>query len=142
MVAKSAEGLEKEQKGQRFTIIDPAALPERPFKPNRLAIAVVGFVLGLGGGVGLAMLREVSDHAIRSEMVLAYLTEKPVLAVVPQIITREDKRRKRIKVTVWGMSILTTLSLCVFAVHTLYSPLDVLWFRVLRKLVSYGIISP
>lgn len=142
MVAKSAEGLEREQKGQRFTIIDPAALPEKPFKPNRLAIAVVGFVLGLGGGVGLAMLREVSDHAIRSEMVLAYLTEKPVLAVVPQIVTKQDRRRKRVKATLWGGSVLTTVGLGVFAVHTHYSPLDVLWFRVLRKLVSYGIVSP
>ena len=142
MVAKSAEGLEKEQKGQRFTIIDPAALPEKPFKPNRLAIVVVGFVLGMGGGIGLAMLREVSDHAIRSEMVLAYLTEKPVLAVVPQIVTKQDRKRKRIKAGLWGVSLLTAVGLGVFAVHTLYSPLDVLWFRVLRKLVSYGVISP
>ena len=142
MVAKSAEGLEKGQKGQRFTIIDPAVKPERPFKPNRLAIVVVGFVLGIGGGAGLAVLREISDHAVRSEMVLAYLTEKPVLAVVPRIITNEDRRRKRIKMAVYSLSTTSAFGLCVLAIHTLYSPLDVLWFRVLRKLVSYGLINP
>ena len=142
MVAKSAEGLEKGQKGQRFTIIDPAALPQRPFKPNRLAIVVVGFVLGMGAGAGLAVLREISDHAIRSEMVLGYLTEKPVLGVVPRIITREDRWRKRIVIAVYSLSATTAFGLCVLAVHTFYSPLDVLWFRVLRKLVSYGLIDP
>ena len=142
MVAKSAEGLEKGQKGQRFTIIDPAIKPERPFKPNRLAIVVVGFVLGLGAGAGLAVLREISDHAIRSEMVLTYLTEKPVLATVPLIVTRADRIRKRIRTTSFFMASATASGLFVFAVHTLYSPLDVLWFKVLRKLVSYGLIDP
>ena len=142
MVAKSAEGLEKGQKGQRFMIIDPAVRPERPFKPNHLAIVVVGFVLGIGAGAGLAVLKEISDHAVRSEMVLAYLTEKPVLGVVPRIITREDRRRKRIKIAICCLSTTTSFGLCVLAVHTLYSPLDVLWFRVLRKLVSYGLINP
>ena len=142
MIAKSAEGLEKGQKGQRFTIIDPAALPQHPFKPNRLAIVVVGFVLGIGAGAGLAVLREISDHAIRSEMVLAHLTEKPVLGVVPRIITREDRQRKRIKTAIYSLSTTAAFGLCILAVHTLYSPLDVLWFRILRKLVSYGVIEP
>jgi succinoglycan biosynthesis transport protein ExoP len=142
MIAKSAEGLEKGQKGQRFTIIDTAVLPQRPFKPNRLAIVVVGFVLGIGAGAGLAVLREMSDHAIRSEMMLAYLTEKPVLAVVPRIVTAEDRRRKRIRIAIHGLCTATAAGLCVFAVHALYSPLDVLWFRILRKLVSYGVINP
>jgi uncharacterized protein involved in exopolysaccharide biosynthesis len=38
MEANVAMGLEKEQKGERFTLIDPARLPETPHKPNRLAI--------------------------------------------------------------------------------------------------------
>ena len=142
MVAQSAEGLEKEQKGQRFTIIDPAVLPERPFKPNRLAIVVVGFVLGLGAGAGLTVLKEMSDHAIRSEIVLGYLTEKPVLAVVPRIVTREDRRRNRILTSVYILSAIVFIGLCILAIHLFYCPLDVLWFRILRKLVSYGLINP
>jgi uncharacterized protein involved in exopolysaccharide biosynthesis len=142
MVAKSAEGLEKEQKGQRFTIIDPAVLPEKPFKPNRLAIVVVGFILGLGAGIGLAALREVSDHAIRSEALLSYLTEKPVLAVVPLIVTVEDVKQKTRKKILLSLSATTAMALCTVAVHLFYRPLDVLWFQVIRKLVSYGIINP
>jgi hypothetical protein len=53
MESQVAHGLEKEQKGERFTMIDPARFPERPVKPNRMAIVLIGFVLAVGGGVGL-----------------------------------------------------------------------------------------
>ena len=42
MEARVAYGLEQEQKGERFTLIDPARLPEKPHKPNRLAIVLIG----------------------------------------------------------------------------------------------------
>ena len=61
MEAKVAQGLEKEQKGERFTLIDPARLPEKPYKPNRVAIMLLGFVLSISAGIGLAFLKEFND---------------------------------------------------------------------------------
>ena len=141
MLAKSAEGLEKGQKGQKFTIIDPAILPEKPYKPNRLAIVLIGFVLSIGAGVGIAALKEFSDRAVRSEVVLAHLTKRPVLAVVPFIETAADLRRKRRKRVIFSFSFVTGTGLCVLAVHMFYRPMDVLWFKVLRKLVELGLVS-
>ena len=46
MEAKVAQGLEKEQKGEHFTLIEPPRFPEKPFKPNRLKILLIGFVSG------------------------------------------------------------------------------------------------
>ena len=40
MEARVSQGLEKEQMGERFTLIEPANLPQKPIKPNRLAIAL------------------------------------------------------------------------------------------------------
>jgi polysaccharide chain length determinant protein (PEP-CTERM system associated) len=51
MEANVAHGLEKEQKGERFTIIDPARLPEKPYKPNRMAIMMIGLVLSIATGL-------------------------------------------------------------------------------------------
>lgn len=142
MEAKSAEGLEKGQKGQRFVIIDPAIFPEKPYKPNRLAIILIGFVLSIGAGIGVASLKEFSDQAIYSENALSLITGKPVLAVVPLIETEADRKRKKRKVIIFTLSILIGTGLIVLAVHLFYKPLDVLWFMIIRKLVKLGLLSP
>lgn len=142
MEAKSAQGLEKGQKGQRFTIIDPAILPEKPYKPNRLAIILIGFVLSIGAGIGVASLKEFSDQAIYSENALSLITGKPVLAVVPLIETETDRKRKKRKVIIFTLSILIGTGLLTLAVHLFYKPLDVLWFMIIRKLVKLGLLSP
>ena len=142
MEAKTAQLLEKGQKAQRFTIIDPAVFPEEPYKPNRLAIILIGFVLGIGAGIGAASIKEFSDQAIRSEYELKLLTGKPVLAVIPLIETEADLKRKKRKTIFFMLSTLTATGLCVLSVHLFYKPLDVLWFMIIRKLVKLGIVSP
>lgn len=142
MEAKTAQSLEKGQKAQRFTIIDPAIFPEEPYKPNRLAIILIGFVLGIGAGIGAASIKEFSDQAIRSEHELKLLTGKPVLAVIPLIETEADLKRKKRKTVFFMFSTLTATGLSVLAVHLFYKPVDVLWFMIIRKLVKLGLISP
>ena len=103
MEAQVAHGLEKEQKGERFTLIEPPRLPEKPFKPNRLAIMLIGVVLGIGAGVGFAALREFSDDAVRGTDKLEAETKFPVLAGIPTILSPGDVsrlRRKRIAMAV------------------------------------------
>ena len=46
--AKVSEGLEVQRKGERFSLIDPPSLPEKPDKPNRLAIVLLGLYSGCG----------------------------------------------------------------------------------------------
>ncbi|MDH5741274.1 MAG: Wzz/FepE/Etk N-terminal domain-containing protein, partial [Nitrospira sp.] len=61
--AKVAEGLEVQRKGERFSLIDPPSLPEKPFKPNRMAIVLLGFILAVGGGLGFGAVAESLDHS-------------------------------------------------------------------------------
>jgi uncharacterized protein involved in exopolysaccharide biosynthesis len=49
--ARIALSLERRQTGEQFRIIDPPALPVRPFGPSRLAVNVVGTFAGLGLGL-------------------------------------------------------------------------------------------
>ena len=134
MEARVAQGLEKDQKGERFTLIEPARFPETPDKPNRLAIALVGIVLGIGAGLGWASLREFTDHSIRDSEILTLETSFPLLGGIPIIQTAEDlerKKRKRIK-------ILITLILCIvgglMAFHFWVMDLNVFWARLMRKM--------
>ena len=134
MEARVAQGLEKDQKGERFTLIEPPRLPEKPFKPNRLAIMLIGIVLGIGAGVGWAALREFSDDAVRNADDLAFATRFPVLASIPEIYTPEDiagLRKKRIILAV-GTACAIVVALLVF--HFAIMDLDIFWVRLMRRL--------
>jgi polysaccharide biosynthesis transport protein len=90
MESKVAHSVEKEQLGERFTLIDSARLPEKPVSPNIPAIILMGIVLGIGCGIGLAALREFSDQSVRSPEALFNATGITVLAGIPDIIPPKE----------------------------------------------------
>jgi polysaccharide chain length determinant protein (PEP-CTERM system associated) len=134
MEANVALGLEKEQMGERFTLIDPARLPEKPFKPNRLAIGLIGLVLGIGAGVGFAALREFSDQSIHSPQDLARLSDLPLLVSIPGILTPHDRRKRRRKRLVWATACLLSVGIGVLVFHTMVMDLDIFWAKLMRKM--------
>lgn len=134
MESQVAQGLEKEQKGERFTLIDPPMVPEKPFKPNRTAIFFIGLVLSIGAGVGFAALREFSDQSVRKAETLVYATSFPVLAEIPEFLTNRDikrKIRKRIFLVV-GSIIFAVAAIIVF--HFFIMDINVFWAKFMRKL--------
>jgi succinoglycan biosynthesis transport protein ExoP len=134
MEARVSQGLETEQKGERFTLIDPARLPEKPFKPNRLAILLIGVVLGIGAGVGFAALREFSDTSVRGIEHLSTVTSFPILATIPVIVTRGDLARQRIKRAAWVTGVLLAVIGGLAAFHLLVMDLTVFWAKLMRKM--------
>ena len=125
MEANVALGLEKEQKGERFTLIDPARMPEKPFKPNRLAIGLIGLVLGIGAGVGVAALLEFSDQSVYTPQDLARISGHPLLVSIPTIQTPHDRRRRWVKRLAWILAGLLLLAIAIYLFHTLVMDLDV-----------------
>ncbi len=131
--AKVSEGLEVQQKGERFSLLDPPSLPERPDKPNRPAILLLGFILALAGGIASGAAAESLDHSIRSPEQLARLTQLAPLAMIPfmpneQDLSRAVKRRRLLQGAGVG-AFVTILAL----LHVFVVPLDVLWFAALRR---------
>jgi len=47
-VAMVAEGMEEGRLGENFTMTQPPFLPDEPYKPNRIAIMLLGLILGMG----------------------------------------------------------------------------------------------
>jgi uncharacterized protein involved in exopolysaccharide biosynthesis len=131
--AKVSEGLEVQRKGERFSLIDPPGLPEKPDKPNRLAIILLGFMLAVGGGIGTGSVAELLDHSIRTPEQLARLTHLFPLAVIPfmpneQDLSRAIKRRHLLRGAGVG-ALVTILAL----LHVFVMPLDVAWYAALRR---------
>ena len=134
MESRVAHGLESEQKGERFTLIDPARMPEKPVRPNRLAIILIGIVLGLGAGGGLAAVREATDRSVRNADALAAKSGIPVLASIPLIDTDKDRRRRFAFRLYWAMGTFMTIVLVITAVHFFIMDLDIFWAKLTRNI--------
>ena len=101
--ARMSYGAEKAEIGERFTLIEPPGLPRKPFKPNRPVIILIGLILGVVNGIGLAAFREIRDDSVREPEKLEQLTSFPVFASIPEILIKTDvvnRRRKRLTVAV------------------------------------------
>ncbi len=133
MEARVAEELESKQKGERFTLVESARLPEKPYKPNRLAILLIGVVLGLGAGVGLASLIEFSDTSFRDAEALTRATGFTVLTEVPRIITIEDKSKRNVRRLVTIGVIIAAIILGIYLFDTFVMDLDVLQAKIMRR---------
>lgn len=62
--------------------IDPASAPGGPVRPRPVVNLVVGVLLGLAFGVGVALLLEALDRSVKAPAQLATATGVPVLGVV------------------------------------------------------------
>ena len=91
--ADIATELEQKQKGERFRVIEPAGLPERPTGPNRFRLLLVGFVLAVGAsGLAVVLAEQVDTSYRRVDEVRATLP-LPVLSTIPRITTEHDRSR-------------------------------------------------
>jgi len=134
MEASVAQGLEKGQMGERFTLIDPARLPEMPVRPNIPVFLLVGLVLGSASGVGLAAAKEAGDRSVHTVDALGRVLSLPIVARVPEIVTPRMLSLKRKKRNYAIAGVLVCLLVGVAAVHFLVMDLDVLWAKMGRRL--------
>jgi uncharacterized protein involved in exopolysaccharide biosynthesis len=133
MAAEVGKELEKERKGERFTLIDPAILPEEPVSPNRPAIIFLSLVLALGAGVGSAAVTESMDSAVRGAKGLVAVLNTAPLAVIPYLDNAADTGKQKKRQVIMVTSVIGGGIIILLLIHFLYSPLDVLWFRGMRK---------
>lgn len=124
--------LEKERKGERFTLIDPAQLPEDPVRPNRMAIMILGMVLSLGGGFGYAAVAESMDKSVRSARGLAATLGAPPLSVIPYIENSDDRTGRKRRRQLAMRTVVVAIVLLAVVIQFFWIPWDVLWYKALR----------
>jgi uncharacterized protein involved in exopolysaccharide biosynthesis len=132
--AELAESLERENKGERFSLIEPPLVPEKPSKPNRLAILFLGLIFSLAGGVGTVAVTETLSDSIKDVDGLVQVTGEPPLITIPYIEIEAEKE-KQAKYKQLAIKIgLAAVVVFVMLFHFFIKPLDVLWFIVMRRL--------
>lgn len=88
--SQMATELENRQQSEKFRVLDPPSMPERPSFPNRQLFGFGGLCAGLALGVGIVHFLEARDKSIRTKQDIEVYLGVPTLAV----ISHSDNARK------------------------------------------------
>ena len=95
MRRESETGVEARLKGLRTSnirVVDRARVPVRPSSPNKKRNLVLALLLGLGGGVGLALLFDFLDNSVKTSEDVERYAGLPTLGVVPKFSLESAKK--------------------------------------------------
>jgi succinoglycan biosynthesis transport protein ExoP len=103
--ADMSNQLDTQEKGERFILLDPALVPERPFKPNRLKYMALSFFMSFFGSVAVVILKEYLDPRVKTEREIRVAYPEPILmlAAIPHIQSPTE-RRKHLRFVAFAVS--------------------------------------
>jgi succinoglycan biosynthesis transport protein ExoP len=108
MSAGMSQDLERKQQSEHFIVLDEAKTPEKPIRPRRVPLmlgAILGSLLLTGAAIlGVQMLLGRIDSEAQLRLLLPATV--PVLGTIPSIVSRAERRNKRI-------ALVSTLTFCV-----------------------------
>src|SRR5215469_12142964 len=81
-------------KSSNIRVVDPAMVPSTPSRPAKARNIGLSFLVGLVGGIGLALLREYLDNTVKTPDDVEHLARLPSLAVVPEFIGENGTGRR------------------------------------------------
>ena len=132
--AQLAKNLESENKGESFTLIEPPRVPGKPEKPNRPKIFVLGVAGSIAVGVGLALLFEFLVGGVRGYDKIRKITGTAPLVVIPILTVKGEHIVKTSNPYTKIYWLLGAIVVLVIGVHFFVMDLEILWFKVLRKI--------
>ena len=70
-------------RSSNIRVVDPAMIPSSPARPAKARNVALAFLVGLVGGIGLALMREYLDNTVKTPDDIETLARLPSLAVLP-----------------------------------------------------------
>jgi uncharacterized protein involved in exopolysaccharide biosynthesis len=90
--AELSQELELKNATTLFNVISPAVVPQAAAKPDRTSGALIAFLVALGLGILVGVVTEMRDDSIRDTAMVKQTVPMPVLAVIPQLNGKTEKR--------------------------------------------------
>jgi succinoglycan biosynthesis transport protein ExoP len=82
-------------RSSNIRVVDPALVPTIPAGPQRARNILLSILVGLVGGIGLALFREYLDNTVKTPDDIEFLAGLPSLAVVPSLPSSNGHRDHR-----------------------------------------------
>lgn len=125
--AEMATDMERRQKSERFTLLDPAQVPQKPAKPRRgfLSLASAAGALGIGLLLGFGL--EFKKGALLGEWELSsaavVLARLPHIEIFAESELEQRRRNRKLRVALWSgaaVSVLLTIMVSIYFVSNRY----------------------
>ena len=82
-------------RSSNIRVVDAALIPSTPARPAKTKNIMLAFLVGLVGGIGLALMREYLDNTVKTPDDIETLARLPSLAVVPQFAGSNGNGKRR-----------------------------------------------
>jgi succinoglycan biosynthesis transport protein ExoP len=82
-------------RSSNIRVVDPAMIPSTPARPAKARNVALAFIVGLVGGIGLALMREYLDNTVKTPDDIESLAKLPSLAVVPQFASSNGSGKRQ-----------------------------------------------
>ena len=89
-------GISAALQSSNIRVVDPAMIPSTPSRPAKARNIVLAFLIGLVGGIGLALVREYLDNTVKTPDDIENLVRLPSLAVVPEFRSSNGNGSRRL----------------------------------------------
>lgn len=132
--ASTGERIEVMAKGQQLTVLDAAAVPNAPIRPNRVKIALLGAGLGLAAGLGFVVLLEMLNSSVRRPIDLERGLEITPIGTIPYVRTPAETLRIRLATVLAVVVVVAGLPSGVYLVDRYYMPIDLIVTKINTKL--------
>jgi len=131
--AKLADKLEQNQKAEKFKILEPAFLPDKPAAPERDLLFPVALMLSLGAAIGSMLLREMWDASFHDAEDLRNVVKIPVLVTIPRIVTTADLWRGRFRTGIGAVALALSVVVIIGVIHRVVAGNENLTRTLLRS---------
>nr|WP_241462674.1 lipopolysaccharide biosynthesis protein [Tateyamaria sp. ANG-S1] len=140
--AETGDIIEALSKGERISVIEQAVPPENPTSPDRPRLAIAGLGVGMMMGLGLIVLLELLNTAIRRPQDIVQRLDVTPLGTLPFIRTRVDRVKRRLLL----ITILAFVGVAVFGgmwvIDNYVIPIDRLFEAILERLPNINFSIP
>lgn len=114
-----ATSMELLQQGERFRIVDPPSVPQKPEFPKRLLFCGMGLIVGVLLGAGVVAALEFFDDRLYSEQEIRDLLTSQLLTELPNICTAADEQWTKRKLQLgWATAAIVITTIVAGSAYT------------------------
>ena len=134
--AQMAEKLKSDNKSERFVLLEPPVMPDKPFKPKPVKIVGMGFFLAIASSGGVLLLLMSLDRKIRSADALEHILGVRPLAVIPYLVLPEEEVNRKRTIKIAAIAAGLGVILIALLLQFFYMPLNELFIKLLAQLLA------